>query len=120
MNKWKKTAFYVLACALFVLIGWFCQTTIIDKCAVGLVLNMIGVVVVFLFGFPQPDYNIGCVRGDEQGSVIDKATGKTEGDLEEENKVLKKWHKAWSILGLLYLFAGFGFQLWHQLTQTVK
>lgn len=120
MNKCKKTTFYVLACALLVLIGWFWQTTIIDKCAAGLVLNMIGVVVVFVFGFPQPDYDLGCVIVVERGTVIDEASGMTEGDLEEKNKILKRWHKACSILGLLYLFAGFGFQLWHQLAQTVK
>ena len=120
MNKWKKTVFYVLACALLVLIVWFYQTTIIDKCAAGLILNMIGVLIVFIFGFPQPNYDVGCVIVVERGTVIDEASGKTEGELEEENKTLKRWHRACSILGLLYLFAGFGFQLWHQLAQAMK
>ena len=91
MDKWeKKTAFDVLVCALLVLIGWFYQTTMIDKCSAGLMLNMIGVVVVFLFGFPQPDYDIGCVRGEERDSVVDNATGKTEGELEEENNAYRE------------------------------
>ena len=116
MNKWKKLLFFVLALLLFGLIVCFFNTSILDKCASGLVLNMIGVVVVFVLGFPQPDYDKGCVIVVERGTVIDKASGKTEGELEEENKIFKRWHKACSILGLAYLFAGFSFQLWHQLT----
>ena len=116
----KKVIFIVLVVACVALSAWFCTTTLIDSCAAGLILNMIGVLIVFVFGFPQPDYDIGCVKVPEKGSVIDGKTGKTEGELEEENKSLKKWQKALSILGLVYLFEGFGFQLWHQLIQNTK
>lgn len=114
----KKWVFGSMATGLVVLVVLFGITTLIDRCAAGLILNMIGVLIVFVFGFPQPDYDIGCVMGLEKGTVIDEDTGKTEGELEDKNRSLKKWHKALSILGMAYLFAGFGFQLWYQLAQS--
>ena len=41
-------------------------------------------------------------------------------ELEERNRRNKIWHKGWALLGLLYLLAGFGFQLWYQILQTPK
>ena len=92
----------------------------LDKCATGLMLNIVGVLIAFLFAFPQKDYDIGYVRGLEKGHVIDEDTGKTEGELEEENKILKKWQKCWACLGLVYLLSGLGFQLWYQLTLNAR
>lgn len=115
----KKKIFVVLAVALIVLSAWSCTTTVIDRCAAGLILNMIGVLIVFVYGFPQPDYDAGCSIGPEGGTVID-GNGTTVDDKVEQDQIDKKWHKALSILGLVYLFAGFGFQLWYQLAQNLK
>ena len=116
----KKTIFVVLAGACIALSACFCTTTVIDRCAAGLILNMIGVLIVFVFGFPQPDYDAGCsIIGLEGGTVIDD-NGTTVDDKVEQDHIDKKWHKALSILGLVYLFAGFGFQLWYQLAQNLK
>ena len=115
----KKKILVVLAVALIVLSAWSCTTTVIDRCAAGLILNMIGVLIVFVYGFPQPDYDAGCCRGLESGAVIDD-NGTTVNDKHKQNQIDKKWHKALSILGLVYLFAGFGFQLWYQLEQNLK
>lgn len=115
----KKIILVVLAGACIVLSAWFCTNTVIDRCAAGLILNMIGVLIVFVFGFPQPDYDAGCCIGLEGGTVIDD-NGTTVDDKVKQDQIDKKWHKALSILGLVYLFAGFGFQLWYQLAQNFK
>ena len=125
MDKWQKEdivrkfCFFVFVAVLIAIVTVFSVTTVMDKCASGLVLNMIGVLIVFVFGFPQPDYDNGCCLGLELGTVID-SEGHTEGELEERNRRNKKWHKAWALLGLLYLLAGFGFQLCYQLTLNAK
>ena len=125
MDKWqkedvrKKILFFVFALVLPALVVWFIMTTLMDKCSSGLILNMIGVLVVFVFGYPQPDYDNGCGLTLEELTVIDDE-GHTEKELEERNRRNKKWHKAWALLGLLYLLAGFGFQLWYQILQTPK
>ena len=125
MDKWqredivKQCCFFVFVAALIAIITVFSVTTVMDKCASGLVLNIIGVLIVFVFGFPQPDYNKGCCFGVELGTVID-SEGHTEGELEKRNQRNKKWHKALALLGLIYLLAGFGFQLYYQLTMNAK
>ena len=125
MDDWQKVdnakigCFFVFVLVLMALATIFIATTVMDKCASGLVLNMIGVLIVFVFGFPQPDYDNGCCLGLESATVIDDK-GHTVGDFEKRNRKNKKWHKAWAILGLIYLFVGFGFQLYYQLAQTIK
>ena len=115
----KRIIFVLLFGACVVLSALFCTTTVIDRCAAGLILNMVGVLIVFVFGFPQPDYDSGCSIGLEDGTVIDD-NGTTVDDQVKHDQIDKKWHKALSILGLVYLFAGFGFQLWYQLAQNLK
>ena len=115
----KKIIFVLLAGACIALSAWFCTTTVIDRCVAGLILNMIGVLIVFVFGFPQPDYDAGYSIGLEGGAEIDD-NGTTVDDQVKQDQIDKKWHKALSILGLVYLFAGFGFQLWYQLAQNLK
>ena len=125
MDKWqkedvcRKIFFFVFAVALPVLVVWFIVTTLMDYCSSGLILNMIGVLLVFVFGYPQPDYDSGCCFAPEELTVID-SEGHTEREFEERNRRNKIWHKSWAILGLLYLLAGFGFQLYYQLTLNVK
>ena len=115
----KKVIFIVLVVACVALSAWFYTTTLIDSCAAGLILNMIGVLIVFVFGFPQPDYDAGCSIGLEGGTVLDDK-GTIVNDKVKQDQINKKWHKALSILGLVYLFVGFAFQLWYQLAQSLK
>jgi hypothetical protein len=115
----KKIIFFVLVGVCIGLSALFCRTTVIDRCAAGLILNMIGVLIVFVFGFPQPDYDAGCSIGLEGGTVIDDK-GTAVDDKVKQDQINKKWHKALSILGLVYLFVGFAFQLWYQLAQSLK
>lgn len=115
----KKVIFIVLVVACVALSAWFYTTTLIDSCAAGLILNMIGVLIVFVFGFPQPDYDAGYGIGLGGGTVLDDK-GTTVNDKVKQDQINKKWHKALSILGLVYLFVGFAFQLWYQLAQSLK
>ena len=118
-DNMKKFVFYAFVVVLIALVTIFIATTVMDKCASGLILNMIGVLIVFVFGFPQPDYDNGYCLGLELYTEIDDK-GHTVKDFEERNRKNKNWHKAWAILGLLYLLAGFGFQLYYQLAQAMK
>jgi hypothetical protein len=77
----------------------------------GLVLNMVGVVIIFFFGPPQPTLEEGVGLGLEDGTQIDPS-GKTVG---QHNREVKRKRMLFSILskaGLGLIFVGFGFQLY--------
>lgn len=115
-----KKILYVMFVVLWIGMMFLSRILLTDKCATGLMLNMVGVVITFLFAFPQKDYDIGCVRGFESDTVIDEATGETDTERREQNKNLKRRHKLWALLGLVYLLSGLGFQLWYQLTLSAR
>jgi hypothetical protein len=66
--------------------------------SIGLVLDIVGVVILFKFGFPQPDF--------EEAILL-----ATEGSDPEGPKKRKLW-TAMSMIGLVCLVGGFAFQLW--------
>jgi hypothetical protein len=66
--------------------------------AAGLVVNMVGVALVFVFGFPQPAF-----RGDSL--VLESSPGKSEVDAQRAT------HTRRSKTGLGLLVAGFVLQL---------
>ncbi len=83
---------------------------LIDYGVSGLSLNIGGTLVLVFFGFPQPDYSGGGLRGLEDGT-IDEKTGKPLGTSRAEGAILARWHKRISIIGMLYLSVGFVLQL---------
>lgn len=76
---------------------------------IGLTLNIIGVVIVFFFGFPQPSHE------DSVGIVLESGNpmpdGRTVGDHEEDARKRKKMYQAASKLALALIVIGFAFQL---------
>jgi hypothetical protein len=84
-----------------------CATTLN---ALGLVLNIIGVILVFFFGFPQPTHEEGIGLGLEDGTRL--ADGKTVAEHNEEVRKKKKCYLCMSRLALGLIIAGFVLQLW--------
>lgn len=102
----------VLVTAWAMYLWWYKEA--MDCCAIGLVLNILGVLITFFYGFPRTDYDGGVAIVVEDGTVIDDE-GTTAGVFRVMNETLKLWHKVCSFWGLIFLLAGFVFQLYYQL-----
>jgi hypothetical protein len=76
--------------------------------AVGLGLNIIGVVLLFIWGPPQPDMGGGVARGLENKTPM--GDGRTVGDIEEEQRRTLRRHKVLSRIGLGFVGIGFACQ----------
>jgi hypothetical protein len=78
--------------------------------SVGLILGMLAVLLIFIWGPPQPNLEEGV------GVALDTATSLKDGtrvsDLEEQNKRRRRRHWVMSSLGLALVFLGFAVQLW--------
>jgi hypothetical protein len=79
--------------------------------SIGLGLGMIGVVILFIFGPPQPALESGVSLGLEDGTPID-ASGKTVAEYNREVEKRRRKHSILSKMGLGLIFLGFAFQLW--------
>lgn len=77
----------------------------------GLSLNMLGVVVIFFFGPPQPILEEGVSIGLEDNTPIDEH-GKTVAESNKEIRQKRKIHSLLSKLGLIVIFIGFALQLY--------
>jgi hypothetical protein len=78
---------------------------------IGLALGMIGVIIIFIFGPPQPTLEHGVSMGLEDSTPIDP-TGKTVAEYNQEVEKRRRKHSVMSKLGLALIFLGFGFQIW--------
>lgn len=98
-----------IACR-FLALGESMDTTQIVAWAngIGLVLNMIGVGIVFFFGFPQPPSAIGGLMLEDNNRLPD---GRTLGDARKDLQKSQKTYRKLSQLGLFFMFAGFVLQL---------
>lgn len=76
----------------------------------GLILDIVGVAVVWFFGWPQPQLESGVSLGLEDGTRIGPY-GETVVDHDRDVERKRFWYKRASIGGLLLLLAGFGLQL---------
>ena len=76
---------------------------------VGLSLGMLGVVLIFIWGPPQPNLE------EEVGLALDPATVLTDGsrvsDIEKRQRRLRHRHQIMSSIGLALVFLGFAVQL---------
>jgi hypothetical protein len=77
---------------------------------VGLVLGMIGVVIIFFYGPPQPNLESGVSIGLEDGTPLPE--GRTEAQYNEDVEKLRSRHSFMSKAGLVFVFLGFALQLW--------
>ena len=79
--------------------------------SIGLLLGMIGVLIIFKYGPPQPNFEAGVSLELEEGTPIDKG-GKTVADYNREVARRRKLYSNLSKVGLALIFFGFGLQLW--------
>jgi hypothetical protein len=76
---------------------------------IGLVLGIAGVVILFIWGPPQPDFDEGVGRRLQSSTVL--KDGRKVSDMEEDVRRLKRWHKVMSRIGRGLIGVGFGAQL---------
>jgi hypothetical protein len=74
---------------------------------IGLVLNMVGVLIVFIYGFPQPSASIGGLLLEDNNPTPD---GKTLGHHRRKLEATKQTYKVLSQVGLFFMFVGFVLQ----------
>jgi len=84
------------------------ETKIINS--IGLILNIIGVVVLFRFGFPQPSHEEGSPIGLEANTPL--KNGRTVSRQDEITRQIKNRYRCISGLALGLILAGFLFQMW--------
>ena len=77
--------------------------------AIGLSLGIIGVVIIFLWGPPQPSFERGVSIGLEDANVL--ANGRTVAQHDADNAAQQRHYKLMSQTGLALILVGFMFQL---------
>ena len=78
--------------------------------SLGLVLGMVGVLVIFIYGPPQPDLEPGVYLGLEDGTPL--GNGRTVAEHNTDVLKLRARHSFMSKGGLILVFLGFALQLW--------
>ena len=78
--------------------------------SIGLVFGMVGVLVIFRFGPPQPNLETGVSLGLENGTVL--PDGRTVVESDKEVEKTRTVYACMSKFGLALVFIGFAFQLW--------
>jgi len=76
----------------------------------GLIFDIVGVVTVWFFGWPQPNLESGVSYGLEDGTPIGPK-GETVAELNRKTETRRVLYKRAAICGLLLLVVGFGLQL---------
>src|SRR5208337_2995756 len=74
-------------------------------------LGMIGVIIIFLWGPPQPSFQQGVCIGLEDATLLQDQGGKTVAEINAETKGRKQTYQFMSKAGLVLIFIGFGCQL---------
>ena len=78
---------------------------------IGLLLGLVGVILIFIWGPPQPQLEEGIGIGLEDNTPIDE-NGKTVKQFNGETKNRRRRHNLLSRVGLGLIFIRFIFQLW--------
>ena len=78
--------------------------------SIGLGLGMVGAVLLFRFGPPQPSFEQGIGIGLEDETPL--PSGKTVAEHNEEVRQLQLRHEHCSKAGLALIFVAFALQLW--------
>ena len=79
--------------------------------SIGLGVGMVGVIILFIFGPPQPTLESGMSVGLEDATPI-HGSGRTVASYNQEIEKARNTHSIMSKVGLALIFLGFGFQLW--------
>ena len=77
----------------------------------GLIFGIIGVVIIFIWGPPQPDHSSGVGIALEDATYIQKE-GKTVEQINDQVKMRKVCYRIMSNIGLALILLGFALQLW--------
>ena len=77
----------------------------------GLIFGIMGVVLIFIWGPPQPELEEGMGVGLAEDTPIDDS-GKTVNEFNDQVRRRRKRHNIVSKLGLGLIFIGFVLQLW--------
>lgn len=80
---------------------------------IGLFMGMIGVIIIFIWGPPQPSFEEGVNIGLEDGTPL--PNGKTVGQTTQERKELKGFYTMMSRIGLAFVFLGFACQFGNEI-----
>jgi hypothetical protein len=78
--------------------------------SLGLILNMLGVLLLFFFGFPQPNFDIGIGISLEDNTPL--GNGLTVKQQNEKTIKKRKIYRIMSFIALIFLFIGFLLQLY--------
>jgi hypothetical protein len=78
--------------------------------SIGLALSMVGVLIIFRFGPPQPTHECGVGIGLEDNTRLED--GRTVAEHDREVEITKARYSRMSKAGLALVFVGFAFQLW--------
>jgi len=76
----------------------------------GLILDILGVAVVWFFGWPQPQLESGISLGLEDGTPFGP-NGETVADHNRKVERRRVWYRRAAVSGLVLLLSGFGLQL---------
>jgi len=77
--------------------------------SIGLVFSMLGVLIIFKFGPPQPTHETGVNIGLEDNNLL--PDGLTVARHNQDVKKIKGCYLRMSNIGIALVFIGFGFQL---------
>ncbi len=77
---------------------------------IGLLLNIAGVVLLFIYGPPQPTHEEGVGLKLEDNTLL--SDGRTVVDHDASVQKIRKRHENMSKIALVLIFAGFVLQLW--------
>jgi hypothetical protein len=78
---------------------------------IGLVLGMVGVIIIFRFGPPQPSFETGVPLVLQNPNHV-LEDGRTLAEHNKDIERLRQRHAQWSKAGLILVFFGFALQLW--------
>jgi hypothetical protein len=81
----------------------------------GLVVEIVGVLIIFKWGPPQPGFSEGVSLGLEDDNVLDN--GRTVRQHTEDARRTRRTYRRLSGVGLVLIMIGLGFQLFDALTQ---
>lgn len=111
MCKFQIT-FWLLLIGVLALSVVLVFATPLDNCAIGLILNIVGVLTTFFIAFPQPNYEaIGAFTVEDDTPM---ENGMTAGELRRLGERNYVWRRRCALLGAVWLVVGFAFQLYAQ------
>jgi hypothetical protein len=78
--------------------------------SIGLGLSIVGGVLAFFYGFPQPSHEEGAGLGLEDNTPL--ADGRNIAEHNKQVRIVKRKYLSISRLALIMVMLGFGIQLW--------